>query len=105
MKRYDVRVSCLTLVILALLCATHVLHANTPALAAGPGLDGELGQSTQPTSTHQIFAPVVSGGGDSSPDASVPASSALPAWLLGAGVLVVLVGAYLVLQLGKRDRQ
>lgn len=106
MKRYDIRVSCLTFVILALLCATSIGHANGLALAAGPELAGELGQSTQPTSTHQIFAPVVSGGGDSSsPDASVPANSAFPVWLLGAGALVVLVGAYLALQLGKGRRQ
>ncbi len=98
MKCCCVQVICLT--ILALLLA------NNLALAAGPGPSGGIGQSTQPTTTHQVFAPVVSGGGDSSsPDASVPAGSVLPVWLLGVGVLVVLVGGYLALQLGKRGRK
>lgn len=103
MKRYDVRMSCLALVILALVCAASPWHA-TMALAAGPDPASGLGQSTQPTSTHQVFAPVVSGGGGSSPDASVPASSTQSLLLLGALGLVVLIGAYLLLQMSRRGK-
>lgn len=102
MKRYGVHISYFTLVILALVCAS-LWHA-TMALAAGPDPASGLEQSTQPTSTHQVFAPVVSGGGGSSPDASVPASSNQSLWLLGLLGLGVLVGAYLLLQMSRRGK-
>ncbi len=86
-----------------LLLILSLLLVNNLALASGDNPPAPLSQSSTPTATHQVYMPLM-GNPPGEQAGSAQGSSPLTNWLLGAGLLVVLVVVYVVLTRTRRKK-